>query len=128
TPVGEYGEGMRYHHLFQEFLQRRLRSERPHEAEQILERVVEVSLHKQQWEQAYFYVERMDDPSAIIDLVEQNGLRLIHTGRIKLLHEWLSKLPTHVVNVRPRLIGLWGICWIQLGQVEDGVKRLNEAE
>ena len=128
TPVGEQGDSVRYHPLFQEFLQERLQSERPAEAPIILRRLVEVYLQREQWEQAYLYAERLDDSAAIVRLVEIAGLQLIYAGRILLLQEWLDKLPASVMHVHPKLLGLQGYCWILLGQVEQGLKRLTDAE
>ncbi|HXF60438.1 MAG TPA: tetratricopeptide repeat protein [Caldilineaceae bacterium] len=127
-PVGEQGESVRYHHLFQDFLQRRLQSERPGDVPLILRRLVEVCLQKGQWEQAYLYAERLGDPAAIVHLIETAGLQLIHAGRVLLLQEWLDKLPPRTLRTRPTLLSLQGYCWILLGQVEQGLKRLTDAE
>ncbi len=127
-PLGELGDSVRYHHLFQDFLQRRLQSERPAEVPLILRRLTEVCLQKAQWEQAYFYANRLDDPTAIVHLVEKAGLQLIYAGRIMLLQEWLDKLPVLLTRTQPRLLGLQGYCSILLGQVELGLKWLTEAE
>jgi DNA-binding SARP family transcriptional activator len=128
TPVGEEGDSLRYHHLFQNFLQRRLQSERPAEVPIILRRLIQVSLQKEQWEQAYVYAERLDDAAAKVCMIERAGLPMIYAGRILLLQEWLEKLPTTVLRVQPRLLGLQGYCSILLGKVEEGMKRLTEAE
>ena len=128
TPIGEQGVSLRYHHLFQDFLQRRLQSERPAEVQTILRRLVEVWLQKEQWEQAYLYAERLDDPTALVRLVETAGLQMIYAGRIVLLQEWLDKLPAPVMRAQPKFLGLQAYCSILLGQVEQGLKRLTDAE
>lgn len=128
TPIGESGESLRYHHLFQDFLQRRLQSERPTEAPIILRRLVDACVKKEQWEQAYLYAERLGEPETITRLVESAGLRLIYAGRILLLQEWLNKLPAPVICTHARLLGLQGYCSILLGQVDQGLKQLTEAE
>jgi LuxR family transcriptional regulator, maltose regulon positive regulatory protein len=128
TPVGEQGVSLRYHHLFQAFLQQRLQSERPAEVQTILRRLLEVCLQKKQWEQAYLYAERLDDPAAFVHLVETVGLQMIYAGRILLLQEWLDKLPVPVMRTQPKLLGLQGFCSILLGEVEQGLKRLTDAE
>jgi LuxR family maltose regulon positive regulatory protein len=128
TSVGEMGEYVRYHHLFQEFLQRRLQSERPEEVQYILHRLVEVNLQKGQWEQAYLYAERLDEPLATTRLIEDAGLSMIYAGRILLLQEWVEKVPPSLLRVRPRLLGLQGYCSILLGQVDQGLRQLTEAE
>ncbi len=128
TPVGEQGESVRYHHLFQDFLQRHLQSERPDEVFTILQRLVEICLQKEQWEQAYLYAERLNDPATVAYLIETAGYQLIYAGRIQLLQEWLDKLPGLLIHVQPKLLALQGYCSILLGQVEQGVKLLTDAE
>ncbi|MCC6457160.1 MAG: tetratricopeptide repeat protein [Caldilineaceae bacterium] len=128
TPVGEQGDSVRYHHLFQDFLQRRLQNERPAEVPIILRRLIEVCRQKEQWEQAYLYAERLDDPMAVVRLIEIVGLQMIYSGRILLLQEWLDKFPAPVMRDQPKLLGLQGYCSILLGQVDEGLKRLTDAE
>ncbi len=128
TPVGEYGDSVRYHHLFQDFLQRRLQTEHPSEVPIILRRLVKVYLQKELWEQAYISVQRMDDPTEIVQLIESAGLKMIYAGRILLLKEWLSKVPAPVMRIRARLLALNGYCSILLGEVDQGLNRLTGAE
>lgn len=128
TPTGDQGDSVRYHHLFQEFLQRRLQSEHPDEVQVILRRLIDVCLRTEQWEQAYLYAERLDEPAALVALVEQAGLHLIYAGRILLLQEWLEKVPARLLRSKPTLLGLDGYCSILLGQVERGLDLLSQAE
>lgn len=128
TPVGDLGESVRYHHLFQEFLQRRLQSERPDEVPIILDRLIDICLENEQWEQAYVYAERLDDPAALQRLVARAGLELIYAGRILLLQSWLERLPTLILRGEPRLLALQGYCAILVGQVEQGINSLTDAE
>lgn len=128
TALDEFGESLRYHHLFQEFLQQQLLRERPAEVSVILRRLAEVYLHRAQWELAYHYATRLHDPTAIVNLVETAGLQLLNTGRVLLLQEWLDGLGTSVIQMRPRLLGLQGYCSIRLGQVADGIQKLSAAE
>jgi ATP/maltotriose-dependent transcriptional regulator MalT len=128
TPIGEQGDSVRYHHLFQDFLQRQLQSERPAEVPLILRRLIEVCLQNEQWENAHLYAERLGDQATLVRMVESTGLTLIYAGRILLLQEWLDKLPASVMRTHPKLLGLQGYCSILLGQVEPGIKKLTDAE
>jgi DNA-binding SARP family transcriptional activator len=127
-PVGEEGDSMRYHPLFQEFLQRRLQIERPEEATTILRRLIQVCLQKQMWEQTYLYAERLEDTQALIRLIESAGLTMIYAGRVLLLQEWLDKVPAPVMRIQPKLLALHGYCSILRGEVEQGIKQLTNAD
>jgi ATP/maltotriose-dependent transcriptional regulator MalT/DNA-binding SARP family transcriptional activator len=128
APAGDHGESVRYHPLFQEFLQRRLQIERPAEAPIILQRLANAYLQKEQWEQAYLYAQRLDDPALIVRIIEDVGLQMINAGRILLLQEWLDKVAPGLMSTQPKLLALQGYCSIVLGEVDQGLKRLTDAE
>ena len=51
--VGPDGKWLRYHHIFQEFLQQRIREEEPEKAQTILLCLANVYEAQQEWEKAY---------------------------------------------------------------------------
>ena len=53
---------------------------------------------------------------------------MIYAGRILLLQEWLDKVAMTVLRSQPELLALAGYCSILLGQMEQGLKRLTDAE
>jgi ATP/maltotriose-dependent transcriptional regulator MalT len=55
-PVGEEGNWLRYHHLFRDFLQKRLLIESPDEFRAIQKRLTVIYTRRGEWERAYEYV------------------------------------------------------------------------
>lgn len=127
-PVGEAGEWLRYHPLFQEFLQKRLAQEAPLEEITILERLAAYYIEQQEWEKAYHYYQRAGNFPAIARMIEQAGVTLYHQGRLVLLNTWLEDLPSTLLQARPALLSLKGAVTAALGEVNQGLKLLNEAE
>src|SRR5919109_1466230 len=68
-PLGSDGRWLRYHHLFREFLQTRLREERPHEVNPILERMVKAYEKAGEWEKAYFTCKQLSSPEALAGVI-----------------------------------------------------------
>lgn len=126
--VGDQGGWVRYHHLFQEFLQKQLVNERPDEETAILQRLAAVYAARQEWEKAHRCYQRLGDLPATAVLIEQAGLPLLQSGRILLLAGWLDSLPTDLLQARPRLLSLKGDVLGRKGEVQQALTLLNEAE
>jgi LuxR family maltose regulon positive regulatory protein len=127
-PVGEDGQSIRYHHLFRDFLQSRLQTEDPKARQDILHRLAEVQAQRQQWEQAYYALQKLNDIAGQAQLIDQCGSELIKSGRNILLGEWLDRLPPDLFNLQPNLLSLRGTVAIQQGQDAYGYELLDKAE
>lgn len=127
-PVGHEGTWLRYHHLFQTFLQAKLTQERPDEKQRILRQLASVHTQRGEWEKAHNLYQRLGDVNSIADLIEQKGSFLIRAGRLKTLAEWLTALPDEIFASRPGLLSLRGVVATNLGQVEQGLMLQNQAE
>ncbi len=126
-PVGEYGQSLRYHHLFQDFLRERIRRERPEEAHQIQNRLAEYYMEREEWERAFELLKSLGKIEALADLVERAGSQLISSGRVLTLSQWLEALPADMMNRRPVLIALNGIVSVTRGDSGQGLKLLDRA-
>jgi LuxR family transcriptional regulator, maltose regulon positive regulatory protein len=127
-PVGENGNALRYHLLFQEFLQKKLVTERPDEESAILRRLAAVYTEREEWEKAHRVYQRLDDLAAIAALIEQAGLALLNAGRTQLLATWLFDLPTTFLQARPALLSLKGEVLSRQGEVQQALLLFNQAE
>jgi LuxR family maltose regulon positive regulatory protein len=127
-PVEDKGTWLRYHHLFQDFLQARLAQERPDEETRILQRLAAVYAERHEWEKAHALYRRLDDVASTADLIELAGPSLVKGGRLTTLSEWLDALPTEIIASRPGLLSLHGMVAVMLGEMERGLSLQNQAE
>jgi LuxR family transcriptional regulator, maltose regulon positive regulatory protein len=106
-PLGADGRWLRYHPLFREFLQARIKEERPQEVQAILERMVMAYEKAGEWEKAYFTCKQLNNPDALVDVVEKAGTSMLQTALVT-LDGWLNSLPPSLARTRPGLISLRG--------------------
>jgi LuxR family transcriptional regulator, maltose regulon positive regulatory protein len=125
--VGETGTWMRYHHLFQQFLQKTIEREAPEEARGIQHRLADYYAQSDNWERAYLIYQSLGDIGAITSLIKSAGTPLLKSGRYYVLSKWLDSLPVEVRQSDPLLVSLYGIVSVNTGQVEDGLRYLSEA-
>jgi ATP/maltotriose-dependent transcriptional regulator MalT/two-component SAPR family response regulator len=127
-PVGPEGRWLRYHHLFQDFLQARLREERPGLAEAILRRLAEVHEQGGELEKSYHACRQLGDANALAGLVERGGSILLAHDRTITLSLWLESLPAEIIRARPALLSLQGSAAALSGQEGHGLGFFDEAE
>jgi LuxR family transcriptional regulator, maltose regulon positive regulatory protein len=127
-PVGENGQSIRYHNLFQDFLLARLGEENPSELAFIRKRLVIHFSEADEWEKAYSISKQLNDVNAIADLIVLAGPSMIRNGRQALLANWIDALPPDEQIKKPQLMSLRAVHEIILGQSERGLTLLNQAE
>lgn len=126
-PVDEKGGWVRYHHLFQSFLQNRLVQEHPDQETRILRRLAETSAADQEWEKAHALYVRLGDRQALADLIEEAGSPLVERSRMALLAEWIDALPPETFQARPALQAQRGIAAAVMGDSSQGLALLDRA-
>jgi ATP/maltotriose-dependent transcriptional regulator MalT/DNA-binding SARP family transcriptional activator len=126
-PVNGHGVWLRYHHLFQDFLQAQLAQERPLERECILRRLAAVYTERGAWEKAYELYRCLGDPVAMAELIKQAGLSLVRSGQLTTLAEWIDALPAEMLASCPYLLSLRGVAAVNLGDVKRGLSLQNQA-
>ncbi|HET9907464.1 MAG TPA: tetratricopeptide repeat protein, partial [Anaerolineales bacterium] len=125
-PLGSDGRWLRYHHLFRDFLQTRLREERPHEVTPILERMVQAYENAGEWEKAYFTCKQLNDLDALAGVVERAGTHMLQNARIT-LEGWINSLPPSLLRTRPGLISLRGPILVAKGNLQEANNILDKA-
>jgi LuxR family maltose regulon positive regulatory protein len=127
-PVGDTGQTIRYHHLFQDFLQARFEQEQPGEVPNLLHKIANAYTKLEEWEKAYAAYQRIGDINAAADLVEQAGATFVRDSRLAILANWIDALPMDIVARRPTLLSHKGAVLLMKGQVENGLACLDHAE
>jgi LuxR family maltose regulon positive regulatory protein len=125
-PLGEDGRWLRYHPLFREFLQARLKEERPQEVRPILERMVTAYEKMGEWEKAYFTCKQLNNPEALASVVERSGTSMLQTALVT-LEGWINSLPPVYTRTRPGLISLRGMMTAMKGNLQDANQLLDMA-
>ncbi|MFN8463279.1 MAG: hypothetical protein U0X93_16115 [Anaerolineales bacterium] len=122
----EDGRWLRYHPLFREFLQSRLKKERPQEIQPMLERMVKAYETVGEWEKAYFTCKQLNDTDALAGLVERAGTPMLQTALVT-LEGWINALPAATIRSRPGLISLRGAISAMKGNLPEANTLLDLA-
>jgi LuxR family transcriptional regulator, maltose regulon positive regulatory protein len=125
-PLGADGRWLRYHPLFREFLQTRLREERPKDMPPILHRMVTFYEKMGEWEKAYFTCKQLNDPEALVKVVEKAGTSMLQTALVT-LESWINSLPPSLIRTRPGLISLRGPLLAMKGNLKESNELLDTA-
>lgn len=125
-PLDSDGRWLRYHPLFREFLQRRLREERPQEVRPILENMVRAYEKLGEWEKAYHTCRELGDPEALAEVIEHAGTPMLQSALVT-LEGWLNSLPPAMLQTRPGLISLRGPILAVKGNLRESKELLDRA-
>jgi LuxR family maltose regulon positive regulatory protein len=125
--VGPDGKWVRYHHLFQDFLQKRLCEDEPETAQAILTRLAEVYKERHEWEKAYAVYRQLGDSRLVADLLEVAGMPLLVNARFITLRSWLDGLPLSLIEERSSLLSLKGALLCSLGEGRSALTLLDQA-
>ena len=125
--VGEGGRWVRYHHLFQDFLQTRMSERHPEESRRIRRRLAVFYTERKEWDRAYQHYDQLGDFEDTADFIVEAGMPMLNAARQATLARWIDSLPQHMVDARPRLLSLRGVVATHLGQAEKGKDLLSRA-
>ena len=115
-PVGPGGKWLRYHPLFKEFLQERMREDEPEKVEAILLCLAEAYKARQEWERAYRIYRQLGDADLLADLVEFAGKAMLLGEQLFTLRNWLEQLPQALLQTRPSLLSLMATVLCTMGE------------
>ena len=125
--VEDNGVWVRYHHLFRDFLNREFEKDHTGDKQHILSRLVETHLESQNWEKAFDAARRLEDPQKMAEVIDLAFGPLFHTGRIKLLSDWLEILPEEGYLAYPNMGLFKGILYTSLGNPRKGLQQLSSS-
>lgn len=122
-PVGDTGDlWLRYHHLFRDFLQSRMRKERPEETIAITIALADDFADHQDWEQAFVLYKQVRAVDEMLNLVEKAGPAMVTGGKLLTLKEWMAALPPDIATSRPSLLSLQAAILVNSGEMDQGVQ------
>jgi len=125
--VGEDNDfWLRYHHLFRDFLQTRMRQERPEETRKITIALADDFAWQRDWEHSFVLYKQANDVDKMVNLIEQAGPEMVTSGQLLTLKSWMNCLPPEMATSRPSLISLQGAILIGLGDVKEGLDLLDK--
>jgi LuxR family maltose regulon positive regulatory protein len=111
-PLDLYGEWFRYHHMFQQLLQRELRKRlTPDEITSLHLRASDWFESQGLMEEALAHMLASGDSKRAVQLVEKKSRTLLNEGKWYVLEKWVSMLPDSVVHGRPEL--LLALAWVR---------------
>lgn len=125
--VSEDGSWVRYHHLFLDYLQIRMRREFPAEADAIDGELAKYHILNAAWNDAFSIYRRMGATHELANLVEKAGAELVVKGRLQMLSSWLDALAPDVLSARPFIVSLQGALAALTGNSELALTLYNQA-
>ena len=118
----------RYHHLFSDFLQGRLRGERPERVRELHLRAASWYEHNRWTSEAVEHALAAGDAELAARLVEHNAQELFQRGEGATVDRWLTALPAELVRSRPQLSLARAIWALISGRVDEVEPLLTDAE
>ena len=126
-PLENGSTWLRYHQLFEDFLQEEFLRSAPEARNELLFRLKDIYAQNNQWEKAYDASKKINSTLVLADLIDQASSPLFHSGRINLLASWLEELPQSGFEHCPRLLVLKGIITTLQGNPISGLDILTKS-
>ncbi len=129
VPLDEEGQWYRYHHLFAEVLQARLKQTQPDPAPELHRRASEWFEQNGLGVEAVNYALEAADHDRAIRLIEPIGMMVFVSGAMHYnVGTWLAKLPEPAVRARPKLCLIHAWLLLNQGSFSNALRRVDEAE
>lgn len=126
-PVGDETLFLRYHHLFRDFLQNRMRLERPDETRKIETELAQYYEEAQEWERAVSIYFRNGTPEQQAEIIRKAAPTMILIGRMVTLTDWLNALPVNLASKMPELVSIRGTIAMMRGNYQVSLELLDSA-
>jgi LuxR family transcriptional regulator, maltose regulon positive regulatory protein len=125
--VGEETLFIRYHHLFRDFLQNRMRLQNPEETEKIEKTLAQYYASQAQWERAFEILNRLGNEKAICDLIYESAPSLINSGKLITLSDWFKSLSDESLKNTPELLSIQATIAHIRGNVKESLELFDRA-
>jgi LuxR family maltose regulon positive regulatory protein len=128
VPLDDERRWYRFHHLFADLLQARLRQSDPKLAPELHHRAAAWSEQRGMIDEAIRHSIASEDPASAARLVEEHLGETIRRGEGVILDRWLSMLPEEVVRFRPKLCLAQGWMQLHIGHLDSAERLVEHAE
>lgn len=125
--VGEDVLFLRYHHLFRDFLQNRMRLQFTDETEKIEKALSKYYIEQNQWERAYEILSRQGDQAGIFDLIYKAAPSFINGGKLVTLSSWVDNLADDFLKAAPELISIKATIAFFRGRTKESLDLFDQA-
>lgn len=126
-PVGDETLYLRYHQLFRDFLQTRMKADYPEETLLIEKQLAAYYEFNREWERAIAIYSRVGTVEQQVQLVCKAASSMIVSGRLVTLSSWLDLLPPNLVDSKPELLSIRGSIAMLRGDFAPSLDLLNKS-
>ena len=126
-PLDDERHWYRYHHLFAEFLQNRLRHQRP-DVTQLHQKAARWLEEKGFISNAVHHLRAAENFTEVARLVEQQLEWAIEHGEFQTLLNWIEAIPESEARLRPRLYAFRALMVAWVGRLDEAEKWLDRLE
>ncbi|NOZ27193.1 MAG: tetratricopeptide repeat protein [Chloroflexi bacterium] len=117
----------RYHQLFREFLEQKLRTEFPDEYRRLHRRAGELAQDMGRWDAAVYHYHEAELPERIAALIEQVAADVYDRGRWRTLTRWMDLLPQEIQDRHPMLKFWRAKIYVEMADLDEALRLLHEA-
>lgn len=117
----------RYHHLFRDFLQKRLQRRRGDQVQTLHRRAGVYFEAVGDIDRAIYHYQIAANVEKLADLIEQAAPTHLTHGRLRTVHQWLEMVPEEVLGNRPWLVLYRGMVLAIWGQTREARLLLTQA-
>jgi LuxR family maltose regulon positive regulatory protein len=118
----------RYHHLFRDFLQKRLQEQDPGRFRSLHQRAAEWFEAQEQWDRAVAHRRAAGDERATAQTMENGARPMYLSGRLETLVAWYEETPEPLRAEFPRLLLFVSRALFDLGRADETIPLLHQAE
>ena len=119
--VGLDGLSLRYHHLFLDYLQQKIRLEQAETYEKLQDIIASHYRETKQWEKAYEIYRKEGLLKKQIALLEEAGVSMMYAGQASIIKHWLSNIPDEKILDNPALSSLMGTVLCNSDNIQNGL-------
>jgi len=127
TRISEDESWYRYHHLFQEFLETRLREGDQARWQALHRQAAELFIAQHEWDQAISHCLKIELFDKVAQVVEQIAKETFDAGHWATLAKWIDALPEQVFGKNPELINWRGRIFRETGETDQALRLYKHA-